>query len=128
MGHDVAVEDEADVFAGAVGGQFGLAGGGVPAFAAFEHVEGGGNGTVVGGFGDDGAAHCDADALFDEADGLEALLGGDEVDGAKLVVGTPASPVAEGFVVFADFCGGGYGSGHGCASRVRIVGGWLGVF
>ena len=60
VGHDVAVKDEADVFAGTVGGLFGLAGGGVPALAALKHVEGRGHLPVGGGLGNDGAAHGDA--------------------------------------------------------------------
>ena len=114
VGHDVAVEDEADVFAGAVGGEFGLAGGGVPALAAFNHVEGGRNGAVVGGLGNYGAAHGDADAFLRRvATAWRRFSRGYEVDCAELVVGSPAAPVAEGGVVFANLCRGGKCPGHG---------------
>ena len=91
VGNGSAVEGEAhDLEGGAAAAEFEgvLAAGDHVALGHAEHVVRAWGGLDVPGAGD-------RDALADESACRAALLGRDVVEGAKLVVGTPAAPVGE---------------------------------
>jgi len=124
VGVDVAVIGDEEGVAG-VGG----AGGGF-ADADAGHFADDGLGVVDGGleFGD--AGEGEGDAFFDGGERLFALGGGDEVDGAHLIIFAPAAPVGEVFHVLFEVgsggvvAGGGLGGGEegGCEKKVEFAG------
>ena len=118
--------------AGAVDGHAEVVGGGLgrPFFLVVEAVLLAGVDHEVDGcyrlvervLGADGARTADAEAVLHERRGLPALLRCDEVERAKLVVVSPASPIAERFEVAEHFLfGGQLARGHGEPPLVAVA-------
>jgi len=107
VGVDVAVIGDEEGVAG-VGG----AGGGF-AYADAGHFADDGLGVIDGGLEFGEAGEGEGDAFFDGGEGLFAFGGGDEVDGAHLIVLAPTAPVGEVFHVLIEVGSGGIVAGGG---------------